>query len=469
MLTPYSISRDKHRNADFKDISSEKKFLGALLYNETAFVSVISSFNSDVFTNNRLKLIYDKIVQFYFKENAIIRDESILDTLNVSKDKYSFYLKLFNEVKSFGKKKHNKGFIFAVRHKLEQLYDARIIEIGLRDVLKNLNLAMKGDHATIAKSTEIVKGLSAILDHKLGSSVDVNPVTNFDKWLGNYEKYQKDPKAHMGVPTGIEQIDRVITGLRNSEFGLIIADTGVGKSICLLDMAVHCWLKYGDVLYVTIEMPAEQVQDRLWCNVARVPYEKFRKLTMNDEDKAKLRKKATRLKMHEHKFHIIDMPKGCTVANISAKVETYMKLHKIKLVLIDYMNIMSGGAGDGSDVELNWESQVGLAISIKKDIARRLKIPTWSACQVTGDNLAFARHIKDNIDIGIRFDEDEDTDISGIMNVSYPKARDFKGTRHKIHTDRDLMTMSKVTSHSNNTEMRKVETGTFSVKRKNVI
>ena len=464
MQQAYSISRDKHKNADFKDLKAEMKFLGALLYNESGFTSIINNFNSDVFTNNRLKLIYDKIVEFYFKESAVVRDESILDTLSISKDKRSFYLKLFKKIKAMGKVKHNKGFIFATRHKLEQLYDARIIEIGVRDVLKNLNEAIKGDHKTIIKATEVVKGLSTILDHRSGISLDVNPVQNFDNWLHNYEKYQKNPKDRIGIPTGIEPVDRVITGLRKSEFGLCIADTGVGKSIFLLDTGINCWLKIGDVLYVTIEMPAEQVQDRLWCNVAGIPYEKFRRLTLNDEDKAILRKKVAKLRKHEHKFHIIDMPKGCTVSNISNKVETYMKMHDIKLVLIDYINIISSNAKGSDDVALDWETQVGLAINIKRDIARRLNVPVWSACQVSGDSLAFAKHIKDNIDIGVRFDEDEDTDISGIMNVSYPKARDFKGSKHKISTDRDLMRMSRVVSKKG-TEMKKVNCDSFSLKK----
>lgn len=436
----YKISRTKHKNADFKDTDIEKLFLGGLLHNELAFKKVVNSLNSDVFTNTRLKRIYDKMVELYLSSSTFTTDISILDIISIEKSKLKLYKSLFIKIRKQGKKKHRTDFLLNCKYKLEQMYSARVIEIGLKDTIQTLMKARNGDFKSIETAGEIVKGLSHIVDSKSISSINVNPITHFNKWMNNYEKCQRNPEQLKGVPTGIVPIDKRITGVRDAEFALAIADTGVGKSIFLLDVAINCFLQYGDVVYITIEMPAQQLEDRFWCNISGIDYNHFRNLTLNKKQKKNLRKIANKRKSHPFQFHVIDMNEGCTVADIANRIEPYVKSGKIRLVCLDYMNIVAGPDGK---VSLAWENQVEIAMDIKQQICRRFNIPLWSACQVTGEQLAFSRHIKDNIDIGVKLDEDEDTDVTGVMYVTYPKTRDFKGTRHKLETERDKMRMQK--------------------------
>jgi replicative DNA helicase len=200
-------------------------------------------------------------------------------------------------------------------------------------------------------------------------------------------------------------------------------------------------LKYADVVYITIEMPARQLENRFWCNLAKVDYEKFRKYTLSKEEKRKLKKKAKRYEKHQNKFEMADFYGGCTVDNLMAHLAKLFddKNMNIKLVCIDYMNIISI---DGKGVQLDWESQVQIAMNLKQKIARQFEVPTWSACQLTGDSVAFGTHIKDNIDIGVMLECDEDSDETGLIKVTYPKARDFRGIPHYIRTRRNFMRLS---------------------------
>lgn len=434
----YKISRAKHKNADFKDTDIEKNFLGGLLNNRKAFSKVVNSLNSNVFTNTRLKKIYDKMVETYLSSSTFSNDISILDIISIEKSKKKLYKSLFKKIKKIGKNKHSTSFLLNCKEKLELMYSARVIEIGIRDTVQTLMKARNGDFKSIENAGEIVKGLSHIVDSKSITSVHVNPISNFDRWLGDYNKYQKHPDKLKGIPTGINPIDRRITGLRDAEFGLMIGDTGIGKSIFLLDVAVNCYYQYGDVVYITIEMPAEQLENRFWCNISGISYHHFRNLTLTKAHKKQLRKLANKKAKHPFNFEIIDMKEGCMVSDIANRLEPYLKGGKIKLVCLDYMNIVAGPDGK---VSLAWENQVEIAMDIKQQICRRFGVPLWSACQVTGDNLAFSRHIKDNVDVGVKFDEDEDTESTGIMQITYPKTRDFKGTRHRLQTDRDGMRM----------------------------
>lgn len=436
MSQKFRISRSQHRHVDFKDVESEKAFLGALLCNKGAFIKVVSNFNSEMFTNNRIKAIYDKIVEFYYKEGVYIATSSILKTMSLPKNKVVFYERLMSEMKAIGAKGHGTGHAMTLRYKLEQFYDARLLQIGMKNIIGVLSKAKDGDFNDIRNASVVVKELATMIESKSKSAIKVNPITDFPKWLAEFEKWQKHPSKMLGIPTGITPIDKRIIGIRPSEFGLCIADTGVGKSIFLLDVALNCWLKYGDVIYVTIEMPANQLEQRFWCNLSRISYEKFRALKLTDDEKLKLKNKAERYKKHPHKFHIIDMNEGCSVNDIVTQIEFYMKTHDIKMVVIDYMNIIAGAEGK---ISLDWETQVGIAINLKQHVARRFRIPTWSACQVSGDHLAFSRHIRDNIDIGIKLEETDDTEETGLMSVTYPKSRDFRGSEHRIQTNRNLM------------------------------
>ena len=447
MAKPFTIPYSHHRNADFKDTLSEKKFLGGLLWNRNIFEKTVIDFNPDVFTNIKLKKIYNKLVEMYLRDKSFINDVSIISIMDLPKDRQKVYRALFKNIKRLGSKHKKPAYLLAARYKLEQLYRGRIIELGMRDVLKSLAKANDGDFKAIGRAGETLKVISNMADVTTSSAIRLNPVEHCNLWLRDFEDKQSSPDKYIGIPTGLPPIDKRITGLRDAELGLCVADTGVGKSIFLLDCAVNCWRKSGSVIYVTIEMPANQLEDRYWCNLTGIHYDKFRKLALNRADKTKIRDTAKRFRRkHDHSFIIIDMPEGCTVSAIRREIEPYLKTSDLKLVVIDYMNIIAS-ATTGA-VELDWQVQVEHAMNLKQDIARRYNLPVWSACQITGDHMAFARHIKDNIDIGVQFTELEETDETGIMEVSYPKTRDFKGTVHKIKTDRAKMTMMAVNKQS---------------------
>jgi len=438
-MANYKIDIKQHKVADFKDINLEYEFLGMILKKPSTFKMIVNNFNENCITNQKVKKIFIAIRDISEVEDHVINDMAVLDVMGLSKLKLQAYKTIWKKCLKGTKKKFKKTRILAVKKRLKQLYDARLVEIATRDVLRNLK-DVTTKPQLIERSYEIIDYLSTAVGKEVVKSYVVNPVSNYKKWLGKYNEMQKNPKKVKGVPTGIDPIDRVITGLRDSEFGLVITDTGVGKSIFLLDCAVHCWEKYGDVLYVTIEMSAEQIENRFWCRASGLSNDKFRKLTLNKREKAILSKICERKAKNENSFNIIDMPEGCSVNDIVVKIKEHIRRtkKKPKLICVDYLNIVSDENGE---VSLAWEAQVGNAMRMKQKIARAFKVPTWSGCQVTGENIAFGKHIKDNIDIGVRLEEDEDTDMTDILRVSYPKTRDFRGVEHVVQTDRDRMTM----------------------------
>ena len=457
----YDIPRNKHKYADFKDVKLEHKFLGGLLHNETAFKKIMADFDSQWFTHNRLKKIYDTIVDYYISDGEMINHIALIENMSIANKYKKRYKALWKKIKRVGKKYKSLKYLISAKHRLELLYDARVIEIGTRDTLVCLNNAMEGKHDEIDVAKDVINNTSQVLGQKQVATIIADPIDKFDEFMNGQKQAQKNPEKKRGVPTGIKPIDREITGLRDSEFGLCIGDTGIGKSIFLLDVAVNCWKKHGNVLYITIEMPYQQIMSRFWCHNTKIDYSYFRKNALTRKHKGKLKRFHKKYLKSENKFKIIDMPRGCSVASIAGTVDSYLKTNDLGLIVIDYMNIMQGAGQD--EISMDWETQLGIAMNLKQKIARRFKKPVWSACQETGDSVAFSSHISDNIDIGVRFAETEMTDETGIMEITYPKARDFGGRPHNIKTNRNIMTMYHV--GRNNTRLTQPRTGARIVRR----
>ena len=334
---------------------------------------------------------------------------------------------------------------YAIICKLQKLYEARLMELTMKRTIDYLTRAIDGGEGYIAKAKEQYLSIASRLDSKQIFTTISDPIKDYSDFKREFMEIQKNPEKHMGVPTGLAKLDDIMMGLRASEFGLITAGTGVGKSILLLDFSFNCFLVCGDVIYVTIEMPASQLRQRFYCRASGVKNEYFRGFTLTEEHWKSLDRKIEKFeKEHENKFEILDIPQSCSLNTLRNELETKIKNMKKmpKLIVIDYMNIIQGG--------FDWTKQLEIAVGIKQQIARYFKIATWSANQVTGSkhekehitiaDMGFAKNIADNVDVGISIGLTDSSEDDEIFNIDFTKTRDFQGKGFTVQADRNRMT-----------------------------
>jgi replicative DNA helicase len=435
--------REKMRTSEFKDIKIEKQLIAGLMKYEDITLKCMESLSPDVFSSNRCKWIYEQMVEF-FDKNSIILDRhsfSICLDKKVMKER-NLLLKMWDSIAKL-KKSIKRASCFGFILKLPKLYEARLMEVGISGSIELLTKAVEGGESYIDKASSFYADIAGRLGNKQVFTTITEPCYLFDSFKKNFLKIQKDPESFLGVPTGIEKLDRLMGGLRPSEFGLVTAGTGVGKSILLLDFAFNCFLATGNILYVTIEMPENQLRERFYCRISGIKYDKFRMFTLNDSDWELLQRKIDKLKEHPYKFDILDIPQSCNVRVLRNEIENYIRRNCVpKLIVIDYLNILEGG--------FEWSKQLELAVELKQKIARYFKIPLWSANQLSGSkhekehikisDMAYAKNIADNVDVGIAIGVTEASDEAGIFNFDFTKTRDFKGTGFMIKADRSRMT-----------------------------
>lgn len=456
--------RTKHRHVDFIDKQLEIEFVGGVVSSREIMEQIHVQFDSNVLTSDRIKWIYDKSVELYTNFNVIIDTKSFHNLLDMESKKRKMYIALWKKIRKYSKEATLPGTITAME-KLKAYYDGRNIEIGMKGVLTHLAVAIDGDISAIEKARDELIATTDLISSKDVATVQLEPLDDYEEFKKEHKKIQKNPELIRGIYTGIPQIDNQMLGLRKGEFALICGPTESGKSILLLDIATHCWQYFGSVVVITIEMSAKQYRNRFYCRLSGIDYKRFRGYGLDKDDFKYLDKTIKKANKNPNEFIIIDMPKGCSVLEIKGRLQPILKQKQVSLAVIDYMNIICDSSGN---IGFNWETQLSNAVDLKQEIARGLNLPTWSACQVSGDDsTAFSKHIPDQLDAGLHLKPDDDSKQTGNILIEWIKAREFYGKPFVITTDRNRMRFSQL-PESQNKEIRKLKRLKSNKKRLNI-
>ena len=179
-----------------------------------------------------------------------------------------------------------------------------------------------------------------------------------------------------GVPTGIKELDDTITGLNRSDLILLAARPGMGKTSFALNIARHAAVKADKrVAFFSLEMTKEQLVSRLLSTEALVGGTKLRTGKLTEEEWVRLIEGGDILSKTQMYF---DDSSGITVPEMKAKLR---RLKDVDLVVIDYLQLMSGStkrSGDGNRVQEISEITRNLKI-----MAKELNVPVLTLSQLS--------------------------------------------------------------------------------------
>lgn len=204
-----------------------------------------------------------------------------------------------------------------------------------------------------------------------------------------YNAKLKDSSFDRGILTGYSYLDHVSDGLRPGELLLIGGESGGGKSMLLMNMAIQMWMQGNtidmesgfepgyDVLYFTLEMPFKPCLNRVLARMAGVPSKKIRNSKLNNEDLGKLKKTLKFIDNYPNQFEIIDMPRGATIQNIEMILEEAKNRFNPQIVVIDYLGLMDY---DGNETE-DW-LRLGKISELCHELCRVHNIICLSAVQL---------------------------------------------------------------------------------------
>ena len=180
-----------------------------------------------------------------------------------------------------------------------------------------------------------------------------------------------------GIPTGFIDLDYRTAGLQPSDLILIAARPSMGKTAFVLNIAQYVAFHENMCTAIfSLEMSKEQLVNRLFSLESRVDAQALRTGNLSDADWEKLIEGAGTIGNSEL---IIDDTPGISISEMRSKCRKYKLEHDLKLVIIDYLQLMSG-SGKSTDSRQQEISDISRSL---KALARELSVPVIALSQLS--------------------------------------------------------------------------------------
>jgi len=190
------------------------------------------------------------------------------------------------------------------------------------------------------------------------------------------EDYKETRGGLVGAPTGFSDLDDITAGMHNGDFIVVAGRPSMGKSALALNITENfCLQSNRAAAFFSLEMSKEQLALRLLCGRARISSHRLRTGRMADSDWPKLTTAAGPLS--EAQFYIDDSP-SMTVLQMRAKARRLASQTDLGLVVVDYMQLMTG-----SRYAENRQQEISMISRGLKGLARELGVPVLAVSQLS--------------------------------------------------------------------------------------
>ena len=191
---------------------------------------------------------------------------------------------------------------------------------------------------------------------------------------------KKDQKEGLtGVPTGFTALDRVTSGFQKTELIIIAARPGMGKTAMILSACRNAAVDHGQaVAFFSLEMSSIQLVNRLISAEAELESDKLRKGNLLPHEWAQLHAKIG--KLTNAPIFIDDTP-ALSILELRAKSRRLKAQHDVQMIVIDYLQLMSGDSG-GKGIG-NREQEIANISRSLKQLAKELNVPVVALSQLS--------------------------------------------------------------------------------------
>ena len=194
--------------------------------------------------------------------------------------------------------------------------------------------------------------------------------------LDKIEKSAKSGGTVTGIPTGFIDLDYKTAGMQPSDLILVAARPSMGKTAFVLNMAQHMAFKKNvGVAIFSLEMSKEQLVNRLLSLESKVDSQHIRTGNLDDSEWEMLIESAGVIGKSNL---IIDDTPGISIAELRSKCRKYKLEHNLGVVMIDYLQLMTGGGKSESR-----QQEISEISRSLKALARELEVPVIALSQLS--------------------------------------------------------------------------------------
>jgi len=360
---PHSIERLPPHNTD-----AEQGLLGSLLIDRDAIIRVAAFVKPDDFYHHANGTIYRAVFDLYNRREPT-------DFITLSDE-----LGRRDQLDAVGGLAYLTSLLNAVPTAVHVEYYGRIVErtATLRRLIDaGAQIVAIGYQEGIETEDALDSAEKAIFDvsQKRQTKDFVSIAEVLDRFFDQIDLLQQNRGAVVGVATGFSDMDSLTGGLQKSDLIILAARPSMGKTSLALGMAYGAAVSHGHTVGIfSLEMSADQLVQRLLSMETGVDSHRLRLGQIDDGEWDRISRAFGRLA--EAKIFIDDQA-GAGVMDVRSKARRLQAEHGLDLVVVDYLQLMSGRRSENRVQEIS-EISRGL-----KGLARELNVPVIALSQLS--------------------------------------------------------------------------------------
>lgn len=350
-------------------IEAEQSVIGSMLMDREAIVAASEQITGEDFYSKQYGILFEAIIELHDEGKPVdlitLQDRLKEKDVPPEVSSLEFVRDLITSVPTSANIKHYAAIV-AEKSTLRKL-------IRLNEDIANTCYMGKESLEFILEDTE-KRVFELVQKRNTGDFVPIRQVVM--NAMEKIEKAAKNKGAVTGIPTGFIDLDYKTAGMQPSDLVLIAARPSMGKTAFVLNIAQHVAFKDNRCVAVfSLEMSKEQLVNRLFSLESKVDSQHIRTGNLNDSEWEKLIETAGVIGKSNL---IIDDTPGISIAELRSKCRKYKLEHNLSMIIIDYLQLMSGsGRSESRQQEI---SEISRSL---KGLARELSVPVLALSQLS--------------------------------------------------------------------------------------
>ncbi|MDG1038490.1 MAG: replicative DNA helicase, partial [Polaribacter sp.] len=350
-------------------VELEEAVLGAMMIDKKGIDDVIDVLSSDAFYDQKHQEIYAAIYELFQNSEPI--DLLTVSNLLKKNGKLEFVGGDFSLIRLTQKVASSAHIEFHARIILQKYIQRKLISIS-SEIIENAydessDVFELLDDAE-AKLFEVTQGNLKKSSEAAGSLV--KQALKKIQEIGNSE-------GMSGLETGFTKLDALTSGWQSSDLVIIAARPGMGKTAFVISMAKNMAIDFGHgVAVFSLEMSSVQLITRMISSETGLTSEKLRKGNLEAHEWEQLNVKVK--KLSDAPIFIDDTP-SLSVFDLRAKARRLVSQHNVKILVIDYLQLMTAGGKAGG----NREQEISMISRNLKALAKELEVPVIALSQLS--------------------------------------------------------------------------------------
>jgi replicative DNA helicase len=351
------------------NVDAEKFVLGSILLDDTLYIQAAGTLEPDDFSLEKHRRIFKRMGELQDRGEKI-------DRITVANE-----LMRFNELEACD----GLTYLVSLDDGLPQIpnLDSYIRIVKDKAVLRRIifasqhmmNRCLLGEEepGTILAGAE--ETLLKLGDSRVKAGL-LNPAQILQEYEGGLSAFLDPSKRIKGISTGFAKLDEMTGGMHGGDLVIIAARPSMGKTALALNIAQHVALKLKQTVAIfSLEMSKESLLTRMLCAAARVDSQRFRAGFLSQDERRKLNQS-----LHElvEAPLFIDDTSGVHMMDMHAKLRRLQQEHKIGLVIVDYLQLMSSPGR-----QENRNQEVSALSRGMKLLAKELNVPMMVLSQLS--------------------------------------------------------------------------------------